>query len=350
MVESLESIIRRKQRSKQKYEQRYSVGSFERKELAPYYRRRVKVSGIVVACEDVRFTLRDVNIRGVQLDHINTHIDKGTKEYRKLFSLLDTGKRVTFTAIVYKYRSGVRHSYGIRSVKGIKCNDKGSKDIVAPKKHLSVFAQPYSKIRFDGVIVKGSKIEDEGFVDLRPELKQFTSKPLSILEDSVNIKLHQLYNVLSSVESEISSYIYSSNPWDIAYIGSFLSTKFRKFTEHGLRNRLISSRGGWSIPTSITDQIICNTTRFIEKWSKGQGYSVSRCCPKDAGMYATPVSFISSDSNHVLIVIPYIKRSVSYSWSEGSIAGLVGRMSLRRGVRVTIYNPIANRYISLKRK
>lgn len=70
-MRSLEEIVRFRQAKRAKYEQKNGEGSFNRKGIAHLEGKTVNASGVYVGVSGNMFTLRDVSVGGIPVDHVN---------------------------------------------------------------------------------------------------------------------------------------------------------------------------------------------------------------------------------------------------------------------------------------
>lgn len=76
-MRSLEEIVRFRQAKRAKYEQKNGEGSFNRKGIAHLEGKTVNASGVYVGVSGNMFTLRDVSVGGIAIDHVNIFLDRG---------------------------------------------------------------------------------------------------------------------------------------------------------------------------------------------------------------------------------------------------------------------------------
>lgn len=337
-MRSLEEIVRFRQAKRAKYEQKNGEGSFNRKSIAHLEGKTVNASGVYVGVSGNMFTLRDVSVGGIAIDHVNIFLDMGTKENKNIMPLLK--QRISFTAQVYKYTSQARITYGLRNVKNI------LPTVVYRKRNNIIDTQ--SKVRgyhfyeFSKKEMPYKLFQNDGFAPIKIS-KTVKSPRRDIIQSALSLQLRIGVGLLTNVEKELISQTGIDNPLELLAMLRHLSTKSNgvKYLElYKVAHNVANDKE----LVDIYKRVLFQTENFLLRWHDGR----YRILPYVKGLetyYGIPVTFQAEDGS-VLVLIPQCPSEKFNAWNHGSLMYLRDSLSLPNGTRVTFYNPITNRIIN----
>ena len=337
-MRSLEEIVRFRQAKRAKYEQKNGEGSFNRKSIAHLEGKTVNASGVYVGVSGNMFTLRDVSVGGIIVDHVNIFLDRDTKENRTILPLLK--QCISFTAQVYKYTSQARITYGLRNVKNI------LPTVVYRKRNNIIDTQSkvrgYHSYEFSKREMPYKLFQNDGFAPIKIS-KTIKSPRRDVIHSALSLQLRIGVGLLTNVEKELISQTGIDNPLELLAMLRHLSTKSNgvKFLElYKVALNVVND-------TELVDiykKALFQLENFLLRWHNGK----SRILPYTKGLetfYGIPVSFQAEDGS-ILFIIPQCPNEKFNAWSHGSLLYLRDSLSLPIGTRVTFYNPITNRIIN----
>ena len=337
-MRSLEEIVRFRQAKRAKYEQKNGEGSFNRKGIAHLEGKTVNASGVYVGVSGNMFTLRDVSIGGIAIDHVNIFLDMGTKENKNIIPLLK--QRISFTAQVYKYSSQARITYGLRNVKNI------LPTVVYRKRNNIIDTQSkvrgYHSFKFSNQEMPYKLFQSDGFAPIKIS-KTVKSSRRDIIQSALSLQLRIGVGLLTNVEKELISQTGIDNPLELLAMLRHLSTRTNgvKFLElYKVARNVVND-------TELVDiykRALFQLENFLLRWHDGK----YRILPYIRGLetyYGIPVTFQAEDGS-ILVLIPQCPSEKSHAWNHGSLMYLKDSLSLPNGTRVTFYNPITNRIIN----
>lgn len=337
-MRSLEEIVRFRQAKRAKYEQKNGEGSFNRKSIAHLEGKTVNASGVYVGVSGNMFTLRDVSVGGIAIDHVNIFLDMGTKENKNIMPLLK--QRISFTAQVYKYSSQARITYGLRNVKNI------LPTVVYRKRNNIIDTQSkvrgYHSFEFSKKEMPYKLFQNDGFAPIKIS-KTVKSPRRDIIQSALSLQLRIGVGLLTNVEKELISQTGIDNPLELLAMLRHLSTKSNgvKYLE---LYRVAHSVANDKELVDIYKRVLFQTENFLLRWHEGR----FRVLPPVKGLetyYGIPVTFQAEDGS-VLVLIPQCPSEKFHAWNHGSLMYLRDSLSLPNGTRVTFYNPITNRIIN----
>ena len=335
-MRSLEEIVRFRQAKRAKYEQKNGEGSFNRKSIAHLEGKTVNASGVYVGVSGNMFTLRDVSVGGIAIDHVNIFLD--TKENKNIMPLLK--QRISFTAQVYKYSSQARITYGLRNVKNI------LPTVVYRKRNNIIDTQSkvrgYHSFEFSKKEMPYKLFQSDGFAPIKIS-KTVKSPRRDIIQSALSLQLRIGVGLLTNVEKELISQTGIDNPLELLAMLRHLSTKSNgvKYLE---LNKVAHNVANDKELVDIYKKVLFQTENFLLRWHDGR----FRVLPPVNGLetyYGIPVTFQAEDGS-VLVLIPQCPSDKFHAWNHGSLMYLRDSLSLPDGTRVTFYNPITNRIIN----
>jgi hypothetical protein len=337
-MRSLEEIVRFRQAKRAKYEQKNGEGSFNRKSIAHLEGKTVNASGVYVGVSGNMFTLRDVSVGGIAIDHVNIFLDMGTKENKNIMPLLK--QRISFTAQVYKYSSQARITYGLRNVKNI------LPTVVYRKRNNIIDTQSkvrgYHSFEFSEKEMPYKLFQSDGFAPIKVS-KTVKSPRRDIIQSALSLQLRIGVGLLTNVEKELISQTGIDNPLELLAMLRHLSTKSNgvKYLElYKVAHNVVNDKE----LVDIYKRVLFQTENFLLRWHDGR----YRILPYVKGLetyYGIPVTFQAEDGS-VLVLIPQCPSEKFHAWNHGSLMYLRDSLSLPNGTRVTFYNPITNRIIN----
>lgn len=337
-MRSLEEIVRFRQAKRAKYEQKNGEGSFNRKSIAHLEGKTVNASGVYVGVSGDMFTLRDVSVGGIAIDHVNIFLDMGTKENKNIMPLLK--QRISFTAQVYKYSSQARITYGLRNVKNI------LPTVVYRKRNNIIDTQSkvrgYHSFEFSKKEMPYKLFQSDGFAPIKVS-KTVKSPRRDIIQSALSLQLRIGVGLLTNVEKELISQTGIDNPLELLAMLRHLSTKSNgvKYLElYKVAHNVANDKE----LVDIYKRVLFQTENFLLRWHDGR----YRILPYVKGLetyYGIPVTFQAEDGS-VLIIVPQCPNEKFHAWNHGSLMYLRDSLSLPIGTRVTFYNPITNRIIN----
>lgn len=337
-MRSLEEIVRFRQAKRAKYEQKNGEGSFNRKGIAHLEGKTVNASGVYVGVSGNMFTLRDVSVGGIAIDHVNIFLDRGTKENRTILPLLK--QRISFSAQVYKYTSQARITYGLRNVKNI------LPTVVYRKRNNIIDTQSkvrgYHSYEFSKREMPYKLFQNDGFAPIKIS-KTIKSPRRDVIHSALSLQLRIGVGLLTNVEKELISMTEIDNPLELLAMLRHLSTKTNgvKFLELYKVARNVAND---SELVDIYKRALFQMENFLLRWHDGK----FRILPLQKGLetyYGIPVTFQAKDGS-ILIIIPQCPNEKFHAWNHGSLRYLRDSLSLPIGTRVTFYNPVTNRIIN----
>lgn len=337
-MRSLEEIVRFRQAKRAKYEQKNGEGSFNRKSIAHLEGKTVNASGVYVGVSGNMFTLRDVSVGGIAIDHVNIFLDMGTKENKNIMPLLK--QRISFTAQVYKYSSQARITYGLRNVKNI------LPTVVYRKRNNIIDTQSkvrgYHSFEFSKKEMPYKLFQNDGFAPIKVS-KTVKSPRRDIIQSALSLQLRIGVGLLTNVEKELISQTGIDNPLELLAMLRHLSTKSNgvKYLE---LYKVAHNAANDKELVDIYKKVLFQTENFLLRWHDGR----IRVLPLVKGLetyYGIPVTFQAEDGS-VLVLIPQCPSEKFHAWNHGSLMYLRDSLSLPNGTRVTFYNPITNRIIN----
>lgn len=337
-MRSLEEIVRFRQAKRAKYEQKNGEGSFNRKSIAHLEGKTVNASGVYVGVSGNMFTLRDVSVGGIAIDHVNIFLDMGTKENKNIMPLLK--QRISFTAQVYKYSSQARITYGLRNVKNI------LPTVVYRKRNNIIDTQSkvrgYHSFEFSKKEMPYKLFQNDGFAPIKVS-KTVKSPRRDIIQSALSLQLRSDIGLLTNVEKELISQTGIDNPLELLAMLRHLSTKSNgvKYLElYKVAHNVANDKE----LVDLYKRVLFQTENFLLRWHNGK----FRVLPPVKGLetyYGIPVTFQAEDGS-VLVLIPQCPSEKFHAWNHGSLMYLRDSLSLPNGTRVTFYNPITNRIIN----
>ena len=337
-MRSLEEIVRFRQAKRAKYEQKNGEGSFNRKSIAHLEGKTVNASGVYVGVSGNMFTLRDVSVGGIAIDHVNLFLDMGTKENKNIMPLLK--QRISFTAQVYKYSSQARITYGLRNVKNI------LPTVVYRKRNNIIDTQSkvrgYHSFEFSKKEMPYKLFQNDGFAPIKVS-KTVKSPRRDIIQSALSLQLRIGIGLLTNVEKELISQTGIDNPLELLAMLRHLSTKSNgvKYLElYKVAHNVANDKE----LVDLYKRVLFQTENFLLRWHNGK----FRVLPPVKGLetyYGIPVTFQAEDGS-VLVLIPQCPSEKFHAWNHGSLMYLRDSLSLPNGTRVTFYNPITNRIIN----
>lgn len=337
-MRSLEEIVRFRQAKRAKYEQKNGEGSFNRKSIAHLEGKTVNASGVYVGVSGNMFTLRDVSVGGIAIDHVNIFLDMGTKENKNIMPLLK--QRISFTAQVYKYSSQARITYGLRNVKNI------LPTVVYRKRNNIIDTQSkvrgYHSFEFSKKEMPYKLFQNDGFAPIKVS-KTVKSPRRDIIQSALSLQLRIDIGLLTNVEKELISQTGIDNPLELLAMLRHLSTKSNgvKYLElYKVAHNVANDKE----LVDLYKRVLFQTENFLLRWHNGK----FRVLPPVKGLetyYGIPVTFQAEDGS-VLVLIPQCPSEKFHAWNHGSLMYLRDSLSLPNGTRVTFYNPITNRIIN----
>lgn len=337
-MRSLEEIVRFRQAKRAKYEQKNGEGSFNRKSIAHLEGKTVNASGVYVGVSGNMFTLRDVSVGGIAIDHVNIFLDMGTKENKNIMPLLK--QRISFTAQVYKYSSQARITYGLRNVKNI------LPTVVYRKRNNIIDTQSkvrgYHSFEFSKKEMPYKLFQNDGFAPIKVS-KTVKSPRRDIIQSALSLQLRIGVGLLTNVEKELISQTGIDNPLELLAMLRHLSTKSNgvKYLElYKVAHNVANDKE----LVDLYKRVLFQTENFLLRWHNGK----FRVLPPVKGLetyYGIPVTFQAEDGS-ILIIIPQCPNEKFHAWNHGSLMYLRDSLSLPNGTRVTFYNPITNRIIN----
>ena len=337
-MRSLEEIVRFRQAKRAKYEQKNGEGSFNRKSIAHLEGKTVNASGVYVGVSGNMFTLRDVSVAGIAIDHVNLFLDMGTKENKNIMPLLK--QRISFTAQVYKYSSQARITYGLRNVKNI------LPTVVYRKRNNIIDTQSkvrgYHSFEFSKKEMPYKLFQNDGFAPIKVS-KTVKSPRRDIIQSALSLQLRIGIGLLTNVEKELISQTGIDNPLELLAMLRHLSTKSNgvKYLElYKVAHNVANDKE----LVDLYKRVLFQTENFLLRWHNGK----FRVLPPVKGLetyYGIPVTFQAEDGS-VLVLIPQCPSEKFHAWNHGSLMYLRDSLSLPNGTRVTFYNPITNRIIN----
>ena len=337
-MRSLEEIVRFRQAKRSKYEARNGEGSFNRKSIAHLEGKTVNASGVYVGVSGNMFTLREVSVGGIAIDHVNIFLDKGTRENKIILPLLK--QRISFTAQVYKYSSQARITYGLRNVKNI------LPTVVYRKRNNIIDIQSkirgYHYFKFSNQEMPYKLFQNGGFAPIKIS-KSVKSPRRDIIHSALSLQLRIGVGLLTNVEKELIAMTGIENPLELLAMLKHLSTKSNgvKFLELYKVAYIVVSNQEF---VDIYKRALFQMENFLLRWHDGK----YRILPYAKGLetyYGIPVTFQAEDGS-VLFIIPQCPNEKFHAWKHGSLLYLRDSLSLPLGTRVTFYNPITNRIIN----
>lgn len=337
-MRSLEEIVRFRQAKRAKYEQKNGEGSFNRKSIAHLEGKTVNASGVYVGVSGNMFTLRDVSVGGIAIDHVNIFLDMGTKENKNIMPLLK--QRISFTAQVYKYSSQARITYGLRNVKNI------LPTVVYRKRNNIIDTQSkvrgYHSFEFSKKEMPYKLFQSDGFAPIKIS-KTVKSPRRDVIQSALSLQLRIGIGLLTNVEKELISQTGIDNPLELLAMLRHLSTKSNGVKYLDLYKVAHNVANDKEL-VDIYKKVIFQTENFLLRWHDGR----FRVLPPVKGLetyYGIPVTFQAEDGS-VLVLIPQCPSEKFHAWNHGSLMYLRDSLSLPNGTRVTFYNPITNRIIN----
>ena len=337
-MRSLEEIVRFRQSKRAKYEAKNGEGSFNRKGIAHLEGKTVNASGVYVGVSGNMFTLRDVSVGGIVIDHVNIFLDKGTKENKIILPLLK--QRISFTAQVYKYSSQARITYGLRNVKNI------LPTVVYRKRNNIIDTESsirgYHYFKFSKQDMPYKLFQSDGFAPIKIS-KSVKSPRRDIIHSALSLQLRMGVGLLTNVEKELITLTEIDNPLELLAMLKHLSTKSNgvKFLELYKVARSIVSNPEL---VDIYKKALFQMENFLLRWHEGK----YRILPYIKGLetyYGIPVTFQAEDGS-ILVIISQCPNEKFHAWNRGSLMYLRNSLSVPNGTRVTFYNPITNRIIN----
>ena len=337
-MRSLEEIVRFRQAKRAKYESKNGEGSFNRKSIAHLEGKTVTASGVYVGVSGDMFTLREVSVGGIPVDHVNIFLPKGTKENKTIMPLLK--QRISFSAQVYKYTSQARITYGLRNVKNIlptavyrKRNAIIDTQVKARGYHYYDFAKQEMPFKL---------FQHEGFAPIKISTS-IKSPRRDVIHSALSLHIRKPFGLLTNAEKELISLTENENPLELLAMLKHLSTKSSgvKFLElYKVARNFVSS-------TELVDiykRAIFQTENFLLRWQGGK----FRVLPLAKGLetyYGIPITFQAEDGS-ILFIVPQCPNEKFNAWNHGSLMYLRSTLSVPMGTKVTFYNPITNRIIN----
>ena len=337
-MRSLEEIVRFRQAKRAKYEQKNGEGSFNRKSIAHLEGKTVNASGVYVGVSGNMFTLRDVSVGGIPVDHVNIFLDRGTRENKTILALLK--QRISFTAQVYKYTSQARITYGLRNVKNI------LPTVVYRKRNNIIDTQSkvkgYHSYEFAKQEMPYKLFQSDGFAPIKIS-KTVKSPRRDIIHSALSLQLRIGVGLLTNVEKELIAMTEIDNPLELLAMLRHLSTRTNgvKFLElYKVARNVVND-------TELVDiykRALFQLENFLLRWHDGR-YRILPYVKGLEAFYGIPVTFQAEDSS-ILIIIPQCPNEKFHAWNHGSLMYLRDSLSLPIGTRVTFYNPVTNRIIN----
>lgn len=338
-MRSLEEIVRFRQAKRAKYEQKNGEGSFNRKSIAHLEGKTVNASGVYVGVSGNMFTLRDVSVGGIPVDHVNIFLDRGTRENKTILALLK--QRISFTAQVYKYTSQARITYGLRNVKNI------LPTVVYRKRNNIIDTQSkvnkgYHSYEFAKQEMPYKLFQSDGFAPIKIS-KTVKSPRRDIIHSALSLQLRIGVGLLTNVEKELIAMTEIDNPLELLAMLRHLSTRTNgvKFLElYKVARNVVND-------TELVDiykRALFQLENFLLRWHDGR-YRILPYVKGLEAFYGIPVTFQAEDGS-ILIIIPQCPNEKFHAWNHGSLMYLRDSLSLPIGTRVTFYNPVTNRIIN----
>lgn len=284
------------------------------------------------------FTLRDVSVGGIPIDHVNIFLDRGTRGNKAILPLLK--QRISFTARVYKYTSQARITYGLRNVKNI------LPTVVYRKRNNIIDTQSkvrgYHSYEFSKREMPYKLFQSDGFAPIKIS-KTIKSPRRDVIHSTLSLQLRLGVGLLTSVEKELISMTEIDNPLELLAMLRHLSTRTNgvKFLElYKVARNVVND----SELVDIYKRALFQMENFLLRWHDGK----FRILPLQKGLetyYGIPVTFQAEDGS-ILIIIPQCPNEKFHAWNHGSLMYLRDSLSLPNGTRVTFYNPVTNRIIN----
>lgn len=337
-MRSLEEIVRFRQAKRAKYEQKNGEGSFNRKGIAHLKGKTVNASGVYVGVSGNMFTLRDVSVGGIPIDHVNIFLDRGTRGNKAILPLLK--QRISFTAQVYKYSSQARITYGLRNVKNI------LPTVVYRKRNNIIDTQSkvkgYHSYEFSKKEMPYKLFQNDGFAPIKISTS-IKSPRRDIIHSALSLQLRIGVGLLTNVEKELIAMTEIDNPLELLAMLRHLSTRTNgvKFLElYKIARNVVNDVE----LVDIYKRALFQLENFLLRWHDGR----YRILPYVKGLetfYGIPVTFQAEDGS-ILIIIPQCPNEKFHAWNHGSLMYLRDSLSLPIGTRVTFYNPVTNRIIN----
>ena len=337
-MRSLEEIVRFRQAKRAKYEQKNGEGSFNRKGIAHLEGKTVNASGVYVGVSGNMFTLRDVSVGGIPIDHVNIFLDRGTRGNKAILPLLK--QRISFTAQVYKYSSQARITYGLRNVKNI------LPTVVYRKRNNIIDTQSkvkgYHSYEFSKKEMPYKLFQNDGFAPIKISIS-IKSPRRDIIHSALSLQLRIGVGLLTNVEKELIAMTEIDNPLELLAMLRHLSTRTNgvKFLElYKIARNVVND----AELVDIYKRALFQLENFLLRWHDGR-YHILPYVKGLETFYGIPVTFQAEDGS-VLIIIPQCPNEKFHAWNHGSLMYLRDSLSLPIGTRVTFYNPITNRIIN----
>lgn len=337
-MRSLEEIVRFRQDKRAKYEKKNGEGSFNRKGIAHLEGKTVNASGVYVGVNQNMFTLRDVSVGGIAIDHVNIFLNKGSKEHKVILPLLK--QRISFTAQVYKYTSQARITYGLRNVKNI------LPTVVYRKRNTIIDTKSnirgYHYYAFSKKDMPYKLFQNDGFAPIKIS-KSIKSPRRDIIHSALSLYLRMGVGLLTNAEKELIAMTEIDNPLELIAMLKHLSTRSNgvKFLElYKVAYNVVNDLE----LLDIYKRAFFQMENFLLRWHDGK----YRILPYAKGLetyYGIPVTFQAEDGS-ILFIIPQCPNEKFHAWNHGSLMYLRDSLSLPIGTRVTFYNPITNRIIN----
>jgi hypothetical protein len=308
-MRSLEEIVRFRQSKRANYEKRNGEGSFNRKSIAHLEGKTVRASGVYVGVSGNMFTLREVSIDGIAIDHVNIFLDKGTRQNKIILPLLK--QRISFTAQVYKYSSQARITYGLRNVKNI------LPTVVYRKRNIIIDTQSkirgYHSFEFSKQEMPYKLFQSDGFAPIKIS-KTVKSHRRDIIHSALSLQLRIGVGLLTNVEQELISQTGIENPLELLAMLKHLSTKSNgvKFLElYKVAYNVVNNPE----LLDIYKRVLFQMENFLLRWHDGK----YRILPYVKGLetyYGIPVTFQANDGS-VLFIVPQCPNEKFHAWNHG---------------------------------
>lgn len=341
-MRSLEEVVRSRQQNRIKYERSNGKGTFVRNDIAHLVGEIVSASGVFISRRGDMFTLKDVNVAGIPVHHINIILEGNTKLRRTMLENYKT--RVSFSAKVQKYYSKGRVTYGLVKISNLMPTSVYKRRNVVV--NIKGNSQEYYRIDFGSTASPAKLNNKEGFSVIEvPEALKIRDR--SLLNIALSFYIRNKYNLYTNIEEDLKQDFSYLNPLEFSTVILGIAKRVSKPTYYDLYLEVNKVKENQEL-IDCYEQCINQTNKFLSTWNNGH-FTPLPLTEELKGCYGIPTSFKAQDGS-VLFIVPQAYHEKFKAWKSGSILKLISMYNLPKGTYVTFYNPITNKILYVRTK
>ena len=345
MVESLVDIAYRHLKRREEYENKNGSGSYCREVLEPFLGKHVTLQGLVAAITVdsgvYRVTLRNVIVKGRNLDHINFTAKEDSKILRKATFALRSQSVIKVGAFVRMYRSGFRRAYGLSDARFIELVKCSKKEFVN-----SEVKRYFNELGYDETL-KWQDFTLKGFepYDFR-KLSELKNSYYGYLERLLSCSLRCVFSRNTFGEVAVAKQCKEKTPFTRArVIQESLKKKgnseYLCFLQY---KRTIEEHEMGVSASNLHNFSKCQSRRYVVRL-KTLGHWVIISTNNEIFHYSTggPLVLKMRNRDSFTIIYPSLSEKVSYLNNMENLKKLLEDFKIPSGAQVSVYNPILNR-------